>query len=412
MAPKLYFKGRLLYYIKVVVSTLGKKKNRQKSLQNKYLQFALEMAAKLKYEDKTTSNTNGYAPEYIGEPQNPSQDNLVRFSGLLSSSQANLSNGYQDGIQALSLNQQYLHSVLANSGSSLVPYEQPLQSFPNELNQNYYISRSNYEGNYDSVLAHMGHPSSTSFRQSPSSFSQPVPPVPPPPLQQHQQYQQQYLLQLHQQQFQQLQQLQLLQLQLQLQYYQLEHLNVFNMHTSSDRSNPLILSHQQGEPQKGNQVSSSFSGNSSILQNPERTHRRSSETKSGSLPKKPRIATTFWENENTICYQVEYKNIVISRRQDSNYINATKLLNATGISRGKRDGILKAEKTKEVVKVGSMKLKGVWLPFERAAEFARNEGFDEVLYPLFVRDIKKYLRNTGNDSKSWDPLASPPLGED
>jgi hypothetical protein len=41
-------------------------------------------------------------------------------------------------------------------------------------------------------------------------------------------------------------------------------------------------------------------------------------------------------------------------------INGTKLLNVAGMSRGKRDGILKNEKGRVVVKVGAMHLKGVW----------------------------------------------------
>jgi protein SOK2 len=41
-------------------------------------------------------------------------------------------------------------------------------------------------------------------------------------------------------------------------------------------------------------------------------------------------------------------------------INGTKLLNVVGMSRGKRDGILKNEKGRVVVKVGAMHLKGVW----------------------------------------------------
>jgi len=41
-------------------------------------------------------------------------------------------------------------------------------------------------------------------------------------------------------------------------------------------------------------------------------------------------------------------------------INGTKLLNVAGMSRGKRDGILKSEKQRAVVKVGAMHLKGVW----------------------------------------------------
>lgn len=48
-------------------------------------------------------------------------------------------------------------------------------------------------------------------------------------------------------------------------------------------------------------------------------------------------------------------------------INGTKLLNVTGMSRGKRDGILKNEKVRVVVKVGPMHLKGVW--------YEKNENF-------------------------------------
>jgi len=45
---------------------------------------------------------------------------------------------------------------------------------------------------------------------------------------------------------------------------------------------------------------------------------------------------------------------------DNDMINGTKLLNVAGMSRGKRDGILKSEKVRSVVKVGAMHLKGVW----------------------------------------------------
>jgi len=41
-------------------------------------------------------------------------------------------------------------------------------------------------------------------------------------------------------------------------------------------------------------------------------------------------------------------------------INGTKLLNVAGMTRGRRDGILKSEKQKHVVKIGPMHLKGVW----------------------------------------------------
>lgn len=45
---------------------------------------------------------------------------------------------------------------------------------------------------------------------------------------------------------------------------------------------------------------------------------------------------------------------------DNDMINGTKLLNVAQMSRGKRDGILKNEPSRAVIKVGSMHLKGVW----------------------------------------------------
>jgi len=48
------------------------------------------------------------------------------------------------------------------------------------------------------------------------------------------------------------------------------------------------------------------------------------------------------------------------RGADNHMINGTKLLNVAGMTRGRRDGILKSEKTRHVVKIGPMHLKGVW----------------------------------------------------
>lgn len=75
---------------------------------------------------------------------------------------------------------------------------------------------------------------------------------------------------------------------------------------------------------------------------------------------RPKLTTTVWEDEGTLCYQVDAKSVCVARRQDNDMINGTKLLNVVGMSRGKRDGILKNEKGRVVVKVGAMHLKGVW----------------------------------------------------
>jgi protein SOK2 len=50
----------------------------------------------------------------------------------------------------------------------------------------------------------------------------------------------------------------------------------------------------------------------------------------------------------------------LTRFADNHMINGTKLLNVAGMTRGRRDGILKSEKTRHVVKIGPMHLKGVW----------------------------------------------------
>ena len=54
------------------------------------------------------------------------------------------------------------------------------------------------------------------------------------------------------------------------------------------------------------------------------------------------------------------------------------------MTRGRRDGILKCEKTRHVVKIGPMHFKGVWIPFDRALDFANKEKITNILYPLFT----------------------------
>ncbi|KAG9246987.1 hypothetical protein BJ878DRAFT_494822 [Calycina marina] len=107
-------------------------------------------------------------------------------------------------------------------------------------------------------------------------------------------------------------------------------------------------------------------------------------------------------------------------------INGTKLLNVAKMTRGRRDGILKAEKNKNVVKIGPMHLKGVWyillaslrqpyskersmltdnrIPFERALVLANQEKITEQLYPLFVHNIGTLLYHNSVSR----PLPPPP----
>jgi len=81
-------------------------------------------------------------------------------------------------------------------------------------------------------------------------------------------------------------------------------------------------------------------------------------------------------------------------------INGTKLLNVAGMTRGRRDGILKSEKLRHVVKIGPMHLKGVWIPIERALEFANKEKITDLLYPLFVHHIGGLLYHPANQTRT------------
>ncbi|EPE32706.1 DNA-binding of Mlu1-box binding protein MBP1 [Glarea lozoyensis ATCC 20868] len=112
--------------------------------------------------------------------------------------------------------------------------------------------------------------------------------------------------------------------------------------------------------------------------------------------RRPSVTATLWEDEGTLCFQVDVNGTCVARREDNHMINGTKLLNVAGMTRGRRDGILKAERQKHVVKIGPMHLKGVWIPFEKALEFANRERITEKLYPLFVHNIGALLYHPAN----------------
>ncbi|KAK2750717.1 hypothetical protein FQN57_002790 [Myotisia sp. PD_48] len=122
---------------------------------------------------------------------------------------------------------------------------------------------------------------------------------------------------------------------------------------------------------------------------------------------KPRVTATLWEDEGSLCFQVEAKGVCVARREDNHMINGTKLLNVAGMTRGRRDGILKSEKVRHVVKIGPMHLKGVWIPFERALDFANKEKITEQLYPLFVHNIGNLLYHPTNQNRANAIVTAP-----
>ena len=69
-------------------------------------------------------------------------------------------------------------------------------------------------------------------------------------------------------------------------------------------------------------------------------------------------ASCILQRQQLDAFEVEASRLTGST--DNHMINGTKLLNVAGMTRGRRDGILKSEKTRHVVKIGPMHLKGVW----------------------------------------------------
>ncbi|KAI0461292.1 hypothetical protein LJB42_000958 [Komagataella kurtzmanii] len=102
------------------------------------------------------------------------------------------------------------------------------------------------------------------------------------------------------------------------------------------------------------------------------------------------ITSVQWDDENTVVYQYVVQKIPLSRRADNDYVNATKLLNLTGMRRGRRDGILKLEKQRQVVKTGTIDLKGVWIPLKRAIKLAKTEQVFQKARLIFVTNIADY----------------------
>ena len=88
------------------------------------------------------------------------------------------------------------------------------------------------------------------------------------------------------------------------------------------------------------------------------------------------VACSLHHAHHLRAYQL--KRTGLTRQTDNHMINGTKLLNVAGMTRGRRDGILKSEKTRHVVKIGPMHLKGVW--------YEDTESFDMFLILIGKQD--------------------------
>ncbi|KNE67481.1 hypothetical protein AMAG_11942 [Allomyces macrogynus ATCC 38327] len=105
----------------------------------------------------------------------------------------------------------------------------------------------------------------------------------------------------------------------------------------------------------------------------------------------PHLTSFIWEEQNSRVFQLETDRLSICRRADNHFVNGTKLLNVTDMTRGKRDSLLKSEKDRDVIKTGPMRLKGVWIPLHRAIDLANQFGIANLAFPLLEPDPWPYV---------------------
>jgi regulatory protein SWI6 len=87
---------------------------------------------------------------------------------------------------------------------------------------------------------------------------------------------------------------------------------------------------------------------------------------------------------------MEINNLVVMRRRDDSWLNATQILKIAGIEKGKRTKVLEKEilaGQHEKVQGGYGKYQGTWINYRRGVEFCRQYGVEEILRPLLEYDM-------------------------
>ncbi|KAJ8105219.1 hypothetical protein ONZ43_g7513 [Nemania bipapillata] len=89
-------------------------------------------------------------------------------------------------------------------------------------------------------------------------------------------------------------------------------------------------------------------------------------------------------------YEMEVNDVIVMRRRDDSWLNATQILKVARIDKGKRTKILEKEiQTGEHEKVqgGYGKYQGTWICFERGVEVCKQYQVEELLRPLLTYDM-------------------------
>ncbi|KAI1109094.1 hypothetical protein F5Y14DRAFT_43984 [Nemania sp. NC0429] len=89
-------------------------------------------------------------------------------------------------------------------------------------------------------------------------------------------------------------------------------------------------------------------------------------------------------------YEMEVNDVIVMRRRNDSWLNATQILKVARIDKGKRTKILEKEiQTGEHEKVqgGYGKYQGTWIRFERGVEVCKQYHVEELLRPLLTYDM-------------------------
>ncbi|KAJ3123324.1 hypothetical protein HK098_002015 [Nowakowskiella sp. JEL0407] len=103
------------------------------------------------------------------------------------------------------------------------------------------------------------------------------------------------------------------------------------------------------------------------------------------------LSKCTWEECQTEIFVLEVNGHALARRADNSMLNGTKLLNIAGLTRGKRDGVLKNEHPRLVIRNGSMIVKGVWISLSRARILSEIYGIGHVIASILSSNPSKYL---------------------
>ncbi|KAJ3215039.1 transcriptional regulator swi6 [Dinochytrium kinnereticum] len=101
-------------------------------------------------------------------------------------------------------------------------------------------------------------------------------------------------------------------------------------------------------------------------------------------------------------YEMMCREIAMMRRRSDSFVNATQILKAAGIEKGKRTKILDKEialGVHEKIQGGYGKYQGTWIPYERGLQLAQEFHIYDLVKPLFDLDCNDPSKNDNTPTK-------------